>query len=213
MDCGWCGAAFTPYKRTSRTCGKQCRVLLNRREQNARHKVPPVEVTCETCGKTYLRPRSDSRHCSPRCRNAAKYSIERAMRITSRPIACAHCGIDISHRRSDAKTCSERCSRRLRDSDIRLRRAMLQHAREARKRRVIVGKGVPVSEWRRILRRALGRCFYCGDQAKLTMDHVVPIIRGGKHSIGNVVAACGSCNSSKNDRLVIEWRRSMRSRP
>lgn len=38
------------------------------------------------------------------------------------------------------------------------------------------------------------------------IDHVVPISRGGANSIGNIVAACGSCNSSKNDRLLTEWR-------
>jgi 5-methylcytosine-specific restriction endonuclease McrA len=39
----------------------------------------------------------------------------------------------------------------------------------------------------------------------VTIDHVVPLARGGKHCNDNLVAACKSCNTSKNDNLVHEW--------
>jgi len=37
------------------------------------------------------------------------------------------------------------------------------------------------------------------------MDHVVPLIRGGKSKKGNVVAACKECNSKKKYLLPLEW--------
>ena len=37
---------------------------------------------------------------------------------------------------------------------------------------------------------------------------IMPIIRGGRHSIGNLLPACGSCNSSKGAKLLVEWRAS-----
>jgi 5-methylcytosine-specific restriction enzyme A len=46
----------------------------------------------------------------------------------------------------------------------------------------------------------LGVCHYCGGSfsaAVLTMDHIVPISRGGKSTRGNLVPACKSCNSNK----------------
>ena len=46
----------------------------------------------------------------------------------------------------------------------------------------------------------LGVCHYCGGRfsaAVLTMDHIVPISRGGKSTRGNLVPACKSCNSNK----------------
>ena len=49
-------------------------------------------------------------------------------------------------------------------------------------------------------------CFYCGSTEKITMDHVVPIDRGGTHSIGNLVPACSRCNSSKRVKTIMEWR-------
>jgi 5-methylcytosine-specific restriction endonuclease McrA len=47
-------------------------------------------------------------------------------------------------------------------------------------------------------------CNYCGECTPIsnrTCDHVIPISRGGLHHPDNLVMACGSCNSSKGDRL------------
>lgn len=53
-----------------------------------------------------------------------------------------------------------------------------------------------------------GTCYYCGKEvgrAGLTMDHVVPVSRGGKSKKGNIVPACKDCNSKKKYLLPIEW--------
>lgn len=53
-----------------------------------------------------------------------------------------------------------------------------------------------------------GRCHWCGGTfppAELTMDHIVPIVRGGKSSRGNVVPACKECNNRKKYLLPVEW--------
>lgn len=45
-----------------------------------------------------------------------------------------------------------------------------------------------------------GICHYCGGKFKpeeMTMDHIVPISRGGKSARNNIVAACKTCNSKK----------------
>lgn len=47
------------------------------------------------------------------------------------------------------------------------------------------------------LQSACRHCFYCGRVKSLTVDHKLALAMGGKHTRGNVVLACGSCNSSK----------------
>lgn len=49
-------------------------------------------------------------------------------------------------------------------------------------------------------------CFYCGN-AGGSLDHVVPIARGGAHGIGNIVPACMPCNMSKGSKLLSQWKR------
>lgn len=50
-------------------------------------------------------------------------------------------------------------------------------------------------------------CFYCGSKDLIEADHVIPISRGGRHSIGNLVPACRSCNGSKGKKLLVEWKK------
>jgi 5-methylcytosine-specific restriction endonuclease McrA len=54
--------------------------------------------------------------------------------------------------------------------------------------------------------RLAGPCLYCGSPGG-TIDHVVPIARGGTHGIGNLVPCCLPCNMSKHKSTVMEWRR------
>ena len=37
------------------------------------------------------------------------------------------------------------------------------------------------------------------------MDHVVPIVRGGRSTKGNIVVSCKECNNAKKDSLIIDW--------
>ncbi len=60
--------------------------------------------------------------------------------------------------------------------------------------------------WKR--RCARGTCYYCGCRVparELTMDHIIPIARGGKTTKGNVAPACKRCNNKKKQMLPMEW--------
>ena len=57
--------------------------------------------------------------------------------------------------------------------------------------------------------KARGICHYCGKKfhpRDLTMDHIVPLTRGGKSTKGNIVAACKECNTKKKYLLPWEWK-------
>ena len=60
--------------------------------------------------------------------------------------------------------------------------------------------------WRN--RLAGGLCHYCGQKvapAELTLDHIVPLVRGGRSTRGNCVPACKTCNTLKQDLVPVEW--------
>ncbi len=59
--------------------------------------------------------------------------------------------------------------------------------------------------WRRRIQE--GRCYYCErqvDPKELTMDHVVPLSRGGRSKKGNLVPACKECNNRKKYLTPVE---------
>lgn len=77
----------------------------------------------------------------------------------------------------------------------------------AHKRRVRegVGTGLTSAEWTQIQARFGGLCAYCKNAPGLTMDHVIPLSKGGAHAASNVVPACKTCNSKKHARTPEEW--------
>jgi len=95
-------------------------------------------------------------------------------------------------------------SRDWRKSNPGLKRIQEQN-RRGRKRNNPGFAEVTASQWRRELRRTGGKCTYCDNDAT-TVDHVIPLCKGGRHAIGNLVPACQSCNCSKSGLLLIEWR-------
>jgi len=55
---------------------------------------------------------------------------------------------------------------------------------------------------------ATGECYYCGrkfNPLELTMDHKIPLARGGSSEKINIVPACKECNNKKKYMLPTEW--------
>ncbi len=95
------------------------------------------------------------------------------------------------------------------DEWVDIRKDEAHVAREREKAR-----GLKRSRWWRN-ECAKGVCHYCGAHVgadALTMDHVVPVARGGRSTKGNVVPCCEACNKSKKhltpaERILLEMER------
>lgn len=61
---------------------------------------------------------------------------------------------------------------------------------------------VTAKDVRRIMSKP---CIYCGAMAE-HLEHIIPLSRGGLHSIGNLAPACAKCNLSKGAKLIVEWK-------
>lgn len=79
-------------------------------------------------------------------------------------------------------------------------------ARSGAKRRAnlaLVDRTLTSEEWAEIKANHKHRCYYCNRKMKrLTMDHVIPLNKGGKHIKENIVPACQSCNSRKGTNIT-----------
>jgi 5-methylcytosine-specific restriction endonuclease McrA len=72
---------------------------------------------------------------------------------------------------------------------------------------------IPAVNRREVLRRDKHACQYCGSTKYLTLDHVIPTSKGGKHSWDNVVTACEKCNNRKGDRTPQQAGMILRNKP
>jgi hypothetical protein len=90
-----------------------------------------------------------------------------------------------------------------------------EEGREARKRAFHKRRAIKASaetrlissrEWKRLVNRYQGKCAYCRKAPWNHREHIIPLSRGGRESIGNLLPCCERCNTSKHNKLLSEWR-------
>ena len=81
------------------------------------------------------------------------------------------------------------------------------YARRRKRRMARVEHDLTDLQWAALV-EAWGGCAYCGaEPAGLQKDCVLPIARGGRYTVTNVVPACRSCNASKCHTEITVWMR------
>ena len=82
-----------------------------------------------------------------------------------------------------------------------------RYAARRKRRMAQVVHDLTDAQWAALLDAWAG-CAYCGSPATaLQKDCVLPISRGGRYTLANVVPACRSCNASKCNDEVTGWLR------
>lgn len=75
-----------------------------------------------------------------------------------------------------------------------------------RRARQGAGGSFATAEWNALVNHYGNKCLRCGrTDVKLTVDHIVPIAKGGSSNIDNLQPLCASCNSHKRD-MIIDYR-------
>lgn len=81
------------------------------------------------------------------------------------------------------------------------------YARRRKRRMSLVDHDLTDVQWFALM-AAWGGCAYCGAEGPaLQKDCMLPISRGGRYTLSNVVPACRSCNASKCNLEVTTWLR------
>lgn len=85
------------------------------------------------------------------------------------------------------------------------RRAVCQNYSARRRSKEAVG--VSSSELAKWKSEQIKKCYWCGASCddSFHVDHYVPLARGGKHDLGNLVISCGPCNLRKNAKDPYEF--------
>lgn len=172
-----------------------------------------------------------SKHCYEMARQAyAKYLNKEYQSSIYRVCRCGTSFIPNIRATNWQKYCSIKCQKRFIALDGYKKNPLIQNERSRKYRQSEKGKisnriRAKIYSFNRkvSLRRSQGNlyklsrhdveafikrdkcCVYCGSDDRLTLDHIVPISKGGNNSRQNIVLACVHCNSQKRDIEVIKW--------
>ena len=96
------------------------------------------------------------------------------------------------------------------EATYRYRTAHPEKKRESKDRRRARKLGCAINDftavqWKEMQEMCGHLCCYCKKKFKgmLTQDHIIPLSKGGNHTLSNIIPACKSCNSKKRDREVL----------
>lgn len=187
-NCEHCGATFVPIPAFKKYCSDRCNGNAWAAREAAK-RPPKAERVCHHCGCSY-RPRAHNQiHCSSECVAAARRSENRRIQWPDR--VCLRCGNSFAPSHWRAKYCSEKCRQRTRDR---------QRAHRWRIKRTAIFER---DGWTcQICHEPVDGSLCYPHHHAATIDHIVPVSRGGTDDPANLQTAHMVCNSSKGDS---EW--------
>lgn len=204
-----CKACHAPIPVTAHTrqvyCSPHCRQWGNQHPGLTKM----LKRKCRACGCVIL---ADANYrvkfCSDSCRGWYKstpYKNKKLLVRVGRICAYYKCHNSIDHLNLKAKYCSRVCLYKVRHIVYGATRN--EYCRQNRSK----AAWSIANDWLRLVNRYHHCCAYCGKYAEcIEQDHVIPRVRGGKHTIGNLLPACPSCNRHKNSSLLVEWKHRMK---
>jgi len=156
---------------------------------------------CIRCKQKFQKPRSSQKElCSDECRKNKPEMLNGT---------CLSCPTSINKKRL---FCNECLIQRRKDLGIKSRIYFEDSGELSRKRRRVAReRNAPGLHARqrtlllRIWKIQEKSCIYCFKKAD-TVDHIIPLARGGTNQEGNLAPACRQCNSSKHSSLISEWK-------
>lgn len=223
--CEICGKEFQRRKRKNdacRCCSRECGFKLQRIEKAIRKsqkkkvipKIKPITIRrCELCRRTYVAKSRRQKYCSNECsynKHLDDEHVEAERKFVPVKKVCRWCGNEfITSFKNRGLYCSEIC----REAFEKKRKHELYNRRLRGK---IVDHGININI---LIERYDGICQLCGKPVDIndkekhaygfvygnlypSIDHIIPLAKGGTHSWRNVQLAHRLCNSIKSDDLL-----------
>ena len=211
--CEGCGNEFTPKATTfSKYCSRECYFRYIGERRTARLKEwHSRSFTCVECGKIVQATRQ-RKYCARPCQlQKERRTYKQLPATTTKHLAvsavCSGCGIAFTYLRynSDRLYCDRACLRR----SYRTKYGASGSLRKRWQYNKQMGGGKRFSRLE-IYERDGWRCGICGRKVRntlkaphpqsATIDHIMPLARGGRHTRENVQLAHFICNSRKSDK-------------
>lgn len=213
--CRGCLSRFAPRGRWhSLFCSRECYQRDKRARGNWLHLMrceyrPAESCECVQCGSPFMPTCSSATVCSEGCRRV-KQRIGQRRRMSGGDPPCHHCGTAFTPTRKHQRLCSSECLRAV----LKQRRAANREQKKRREhalRALVRGRQAERFSPIDIFKRDHWRCQRCGirclpryahgDMRSPTLDHIIPISKGGDHTRANTQLLCNGCNCAKSNKV------------
>ena len=185
-ECVICGTVFCGHKR--KTCSEECR--LKRIADREKKRPPRYTIICQCCGSEHKTNIKDGKYCSLLCAGQCKPKGPVGVSLL-----CRWCGGEYDQTGWNQSYCSKSCRNKQDMTNKRYRKNSVW----------IEEISIAV-----LYDRDRGRCGICGKKVDTrlvfphpkssTIDHIMPVSKGGEHRYSNVQLAHLTCNSRKGNR-------------
>jgi predicted nucleic acid-binding Zn ribbon protein len=211
--CLACGKTFTTWRPNKGTCSDECKAARRRARDSHRHRNRTRSPEEEHKRYTIRKYGSEEAHMAhlekkqaqiEQAKASKKREREERLAANFREGECVVCGKAFTTYNPQQKTCCSECGKKL------------SYARKQKRipKAQMVDKDITLEA---LYRRDSGVCYLCGGQCDWndiimerncvgrnypSIDHIVPVSRGGLHAWNNVRLAHFGCNLEKSDSLI-----------
>ena len=148
-----------------------------------------LQAWCKSCRKEYNKKYEISRS------KRTEYNRARWEKIKDDPQMVAYRKEWVSKNRDRLQEYSR--------SYYRNNRILMLHHRSNQKARERGYEGIlSLDDWKLVLSLTDGQCIACEENAADSIDHVLPLVKGGMNTVQNIQPMCIKCNLKKGTRLV-----------
>ena len=207
LRCNICGINFSSQRKRNKPICTDCQRRAHNdysreRARDLSTSVPrPSRLIyiCKECGIQYESSHPKTIYCSRKCKDLGNTRIDREARIASKPVRyCLHCGVEMPPAmRSDAKFCSEECN----SAAHQLMRNLARRAGDIERSVVFRLQIAERDNWIcGICDEEVDRTLSHPDPMCASVDHVIPLARGGTNDLDNLQISHLRCNLSKGAR-------------
>ena len=213
-NCLHCDSVFNQRSsggRPKKYCSRQC---AGKFAQALKPKKPFVSKPCAKCGNAFATNRNTDLYCSADCRVLNNTERSRKKWLESNPLPpnynfdCDDCGRLVERSVEEGYRTKGRYGRFCKFCSLKRRRE--SYRRKTVKRQGITKPGYVYFET--VVQRDLGICWICNNSVDLsikrtarwgaTLDHVIPISKGGEDSLDNIRLAHWICNNQKSNKMI-----------
>lgn len=218
-ECVVCGNIFTTWNPNKITCSDECKEINRKEKEKERSKKRTYErdpeeehvryilrtYGSEEAHQEYLAELGKKKQESMKLVKERKEAEKKARKEANHRFGtCVVCGNTFETYNPKQKTCSKVCGKKY------------SYARKDRRipQEQMVDKDITLEA---LYRRDSGVCYLCGEKCDWndrdlfsvrdkypTIDHIIPVSRGGLHSWGNIRLAHFKCNVDKSDEIIPE---------